>query len=221
VSGGVAEVFRSFGKRYLADEEKRLAAFLTSLPTDEDRSRFAEASRLFLSSDPVIRKLPAGRRRALLRAPTLQLLLDAADRVLSEHYSRVLSENHPDRGSELDKARLRMAQLIVAGIHATSRNVILQTALLLREASDKAQEVRSKSGGKSGRSEALADSSAQRGQWAARLKAEAEKLRQERPSLSQRARAEILNRRFRKQKLHYWPTPQAMIEFARRNRIKL
>jgi hypothetical protein len=210
VSGGVAEVSRNFGKRDLADEEKRLAAFLTSLPTDEDRSRFAEAARLFLRSDPVIRKLPAGRRRALLRAPTLQLLLDAAD--------RVLSENHSDRGSELDKARLRMAQLIVAGIHATNRNVILQTALRLREASDKAQEVRSKSGGKQGRDEAIKAADAQRNRRIARLKIEVKKIPETTRRQSKRSRARHLNRRMGPDA---WPSADALVQFTRRNDIKI
>jgi hypothetical protein len=130
----MAEVFRSSNKRYFAEEEKRLAALLASLPTDKDRIRFLEAARLFLSFDPETRKLSPSRRRAQLRAPTAKWLLEAAD--------QVFDENHSDRGSELDEARLRMAQLIVAGIHATSRRVLLETALLLHEASNKARDVR-------------------------------------------------------------------------------
>jgi hypothetical protein len=217
VSGGVAEVSRNFGKRYLAEEDKRLAAFLTSLPTDEDRSRFAEAARLFLRSDPEVQKLSPSRRRAQLRAPTLQLLLDAADRVLSEHYSRVISENRSDRGSELDKARLRMAQLMVAGVHATNRNVILQTALLLREASDKAQAVRSKSGGKQGRTEAI-KGDAKRNRRLDRLKTEVKKLSETTKRQSKRSRAHHLNRRMGPD---IWPNADALVQFARRNNIKI
>jgi hypothetical protein len=207
VSGGVTEVFRSAGN--LAEEEKRLVAFLKSLPTDEDRSRFLEAARLFLASDPTIRKLPADRRRAMLRAPTAQLLLNAAD--------RVFNENHPGGRSELDMARLRMAQLIIAGVHATNRNTLLQTALLLRESSDRAQAVRSKSGGKRGRSEAIKED-VQRSRRLARLETEVEKLQETTKRQPKRNRARHLNRRMGPDA---WPSADALVESARRNNVKI
>jgi hypothetical protein len=214
VSGGVAEVFRNSSKRYLAEEEKRLAAFLTSLPTDEDRSRFAEAARLFLSSDPVIRKLPAGRRRAQLRAPTAQLLLEAAD--------RVFSEDHQGGGSELDRTRLRIAQLIVGGIHATTRRVLVETALLLRETSDQARDVRSKIEGKRGRAEAISGD-ARNKRRVAFLKPAAEHFRKTTRLRTEKDRARRLFDQSKKQleRADRWSTVEALIEFARRNRIKI
>jgi hypothetical protein len=212
VSGGGAEVFRRFGKRYLAEEEKLAVAFLTSLPTDEDRRGLLEAARLFLSSDPDIRKLPASRRRAKLRAPTLQLLLDAAERVFNEY--------HSGGGSELP--RKRMAQLIIAGIHATNRRVLRETTLRLREASDQAQAVRSKSVGERGRSEAISDDVCRK-QRVAFLKPAAEKLLETTALRTKKDRARRLLKQAAKQLRSgdTWPTVEALVEFARRNRIKI
>jgi hypothetical protein len=206
MSRGVGYGFR-IADKYLAEEEKRAIASLTSPPTDEDRKSFFEAARLFLSSDPEIRKLPAGRRRATLRAPTFQLLLDAADQVFDEDHAR--------SGS----ARLRMAQLIVAGIHATKRRVLRETTLRLREASEQAQAVRSKSGGKSGRSEA----NVRHKRRVAFLKPAAEKLLETTALRTEKGRARrLLNQAAKHPGIgDIWPTVEALIEFARRNRIRI
>jgi hypothetical protein len=226
LSQGVAEVFREAGRVHIARGEKRLAVFLEKLPTKEDQTRFFEAARAFLSFDWKIRNLPAGRRRALLRA-TIENV-DQEKNILTELWRasyRVLHEVRPGAGaSELDVqlfvTRVLMARLIVGGIQgAADKIALLDAALLLRELSDRAQETRSKSEGKNARREALTDDSAQHAQRVAHLKTEAAKLRQDRPHLrSQRERAAKLNRRFQKQGLRYWPTSGALIEFARRNR---
>jgi hypothetical protein len=221
VSGGVAEVFRSAGERYLA-------AFLGSLPTDEDRSRFVEAARLFLSFDQKIRNLPPGPRRVLLRAPIKDA--NQKSRIIAELWgaaTRLLREDAPsDRGSELDiqffGARVLMARLIVGGLQDTShRDALLKAALLLRELGDSAGLIRSKSGGKSSRLEALSESSAEHKRRSALLKTEAEKLRKRRPDLSQSARASHLNRQLQRQGQQPWTTNAAMLEYARRNGIKI
>jgi hypothetical protein len=223
VSHSIADVFREAGKRHVAAGAKQLAAFIENLPTDEDHRRFADAARVFLSFDMKIRNLPADRRRTELRAEGYDLavaLFEAAQRLSKE---KPPSEKQgSDSDFQLFGMRLLMAELIVRGLQSASdKRVLLEAALQLHDLGTHAQATRSKGEAESARSEALAESSARRGQWAARLKTEAEKLRQERPSLSQKARAEILNKRFQKQKLHYWPTPRAMIEFARRSSIKL
>jgi hypothetical protein len=223
LSRSVAEVFREAGRVHIARGDKRLAVFLENLPRKEDQRRFFEAARAFLSFDLKIRNLSAAKRSSLLRAPIESILTE-----LWRASYRVLREDHPGVGaSELDEqlfgTRLLMARLIIGGIQgAADKKALLNAALLLRELSDDAREIRSKRGGKSGRHEALAESNAQRAQQATRLKSEAEKLRQERPHLrSQRDLADKLNRRFRKQGWQPWASPRALIEFARRSGIKL
>jgi hypothetical protein len=216
VSRGVADVFRDAGERYIA-------AFIESLPTEEDRSRFFDAARTFLSFDWKIRNLPPGRRRNLLHANGSNLataLWQAAQRLLGEDHP---SENNTSVDIQLFGARLLMARVIVEGFRgASDRKALLEAALLLRELGDDAQNIRSKSEAKNARREALADDSAPHAQRVARLRMEAERLRRERPHLqSQRDRAAKLNRRFQKHDLQHWPSTGALIEFARRNGIKL
>jgi len=223
VNRGVADVFVEAGHRHVEAVQRRLAAFIESLPTEKDRSRFLDAARAFLSFDPEIGSLLPGRRRILLHTEGSDLaiaLWQASERLLQEDRPR---EAVSDLEVELFGVRLLMATLIVGGLQgASDRRALKEAALLLRELDSDAQKIRSKSGGKSGRLDALADNSSQQAQRVALLKTEAEKLRRERPHLrSQRERAAKLNRRFQKQDLPHWSTPGALIEFARRNKIKL
>lgn len=229
MSRGVAAVFREAGRIHNATGERRLAAFLENLPTDEDRSRFLDAARAFLSFDWKIRNLTPGRRKALLHVPIENA--DQEANVVAALWlasDRLLRENPPGDGkSELDiqlfGTRLLMARLIVGGLQgASDRRALLDAALLLRELSESAQLIRSKNEGKSGRLDALSDENAERKRRSALLRGEAEKIRSERPTLrSKKDRADKLNKRFQKQGWKPWPSPDALVQFARRNGIKI
>jgi hypothetical protein len=222
-------VFRETGKRRLTAAKAHLAAFVESLPTDIDRKRFLDAARLFLSFDLKTRNLSAARRTALVYGPITSHAHESA--ILSELWEasrRLLAENGPPAGSsdenaQLSATRLLIARLVVAGIlGAADRRVLLDATLLLRELTDRAQRLRSAGEGKSGRRDALSETSPQRALTAAQLRAEAEQLRKDRPHLrSKRDRARKINERFKRNGRHNWPNHDALIEFARRNKIKI
>ena len=146
MSRSIANVFREVGERHVAAGAKQLAAFIESLPTEDDYTRFMDAARAFLSFDWEIRNLRPDRRRKMLHVegPDLAAALwQAAKRLLSEN---PLSKN---KGSDLDKTRLLMAALIAGGLRgASDKEVLLKAALQLRELSANAQATRSESEGK-------------------------------------------------------------------------
>jgi hypothetical protein len=222
LSRSVAEVFREAGRFHIARGDKRLAVFLENLPHKEDQRRFFEAARAFLSFDLKIRNLPAAKRSALVRAPIESILTE-----LWRASYRVLREDHPGVGaSELDVqlfgTRLLMARLIVGGMQGTDdKKTLLDAALLLRELSDRAREIRSESEGKRGRLDTLAGGDAQRKRLSALLRTEAEKLLKDTRLRSKRDRANVLNKRIQKLTGFAWPTRDALVEFARRNKIKI
>lgn len=223
----IADVFRQAARTH----EKRISAFIDHLPTTEDRRRFFEAARLFLSFDREIMSLPPARRRTLLNKPieedtNQQSIIVAA---LWQASKRLLRENLPgdddddDDDLRLFGARILMARLTVGGLQGISdRRALMDAALQLRELGTAAELARSTQGGRSARRDALSETSAQRKLQSARLKVEAEKLRKERPNLrSKRDRADKLNKRFKKNGWDAWPTSDALVEYARRNDIKI
>jgi hypothetical protein len=218
MSRSVADVFREAGKRHVAAGAKQLAAFIEKLPTNEDYRRFMDAARGFLSFDMKTRNLLPERRRTVLSAEGRKLavaLWEAAERLLKEDPPSEKQSSGSDL--RLFGTRLLMAKLIVRGLQgASDKRVLFEAALQLRELGAYAQATRSKSEATNARREALADSSAQRGQRVARLKTEAGKLRNSHLRKSDRARR--LNRSMGPEA---WPTADALIAFARRNAIKI
>jgi hypothetical protein len=216
----IADVFREAGERHIAAGAKHLAAFIESLPTEEDRSRFLDAARAFLSFDPELGRLPTGRRRDLLHANGSDLAT-----ALWQVAKRLLDEDPPSKNSGLDSdiqlfgARLLMARLIIGGLRgASDKSALINAALALRELSNDAQAIRSKSAGETARREALEENSAERTRLVARLKAEAESLLKTTRLRFKRDRARHLNKRMG---ADAWSTADALVEFARRNGIKI
>jgi hypothetical protein len=119
MSRSVTDVFREAGKHYLTAGAKQLAAFTERLPTEEDRSRFLDAARAFLSLDGEIQRLSPGRRRAVLGGEGSDLAAE-----LWHAAERLLSEDPPSENSGLDfqlfGARLLMAKLIIEGLQGAS-----------------------------------------------------------------------------------------------------
>jgi hypothetical protein len=226
VSHSIADVFREAGKRHVAAGAKRLAAFIESLPTDEDYSRFTDAGRDFLSFDGEIQNLPAGRRRTARQVEGSEFvtaLWEAARRVLKENPPS--EKQHSDFDFRLFGTRLLMARLIIGGLRgASDKKALMEAALLLRGLSEDAKAIRSKSEAKKARHEKLTENSAQHAQRVQFLKTEAEKLLKteaEKPRnlrLRKSDRARQLNKRMG---AYTWPTHNALIAFARRNRIKI